>query len=169
MSQVCPKKIAKAEAIEGWMSRGELIWLAEQALTWPIIIEFGSWKGRSTKSLASHVKGLVYAVDVWKNGDAAMEFLTNLRDEIGDGRCAPMRCTSAEFEFPHAQAGMVFIDANHDYNSVCADIMKARSCLKSGGLLCGHDFSESWPGVMMAVKERVPNYQLHETIWYAVN
>ena len=54
---------------------------------------------------------------------------------------------------------MVFIDGGHDYTTVALDIAIAYSLLVPGGLLCGHDFSNDWPGVQQAVRELVPDYQ----------
>ena len=50
---------------------------------------------------------------------------------------------------------MVFIDADHAYDSVKRDILNYRPFLRKGGLLCGHDYYYGWPGVMHAVDELV--------------
>jgi hypothetical protein len=47
----------------------------------------------------------------------------------------------------------VYIDANHDYDYVRQDIETWALALKEGGLLCGHDFSADYPGVIKAVIE----------------
>jgi predicted O-methyltransferase YrrM len=47
----------------------------------------------------------------------------------------------------------VFIDGVHNYEQVSADILEWRPLLKPGGLLCGHDYSVAFPGVMDAVNE----------------
>ncbi len=63
---------------------------------------------------------------------------------------------------------MIFIDANHSYESVKADIEAWMPLLDEGGILCGHDFDPVyWPGIVKAVKELVPNYRVvpNTTIW----
>lgn len=51
---------------------------------------------------------------------------------------------------------LVFIDGNHDYESVKEDIQLQIPKLKSGGLLAGHDYhleEDCSPGVKRAVDE----------------
>jgi hypothetical protein len=47
----------------------------------------------------------------------------------------------------------VYIDGNHIYEYVKADIMNYYQKLTKDGLLCGHDFSSSWLGVIASVTE----------------
>src|SRR5262245_46460435 len=102
-----------AAKIDGWMADGELLWLAQTAMKCPVIIEVGSWKGRSTKALAMGTPGVVYAVDHWRGseselGDMHKEavalgpnglfeiFKKNLAPELGAGKCVPVRAESGE-------------------------------------------------------------------------
>ena len=52
---------------------------------------------------------------------------------------------------------LIFIDADHNYESVKADIAAWRGALKPGGIMCGHDYLGdsygSFPGVDRAVHE----------------
>ncbi len=47
----------------------------------------------------------------------------------------------------------VFIDADHNYESVVDDIACWRSKVRSGGWLGGHDYNKKFPGVVKAVDE----------------
>src|SRR5258708_38660332 len=47
------------------MSEAELTWLAEQAACHKVIVEVGSYLGRSTRALGDHTTGIVYAIDDW--------------------------------------------------------------------------------------------------------
>ena len=49
----------------------------------------------------------------------------------------------------------VFIDGLHTYDGVKSDIEKYFPLIKEGGLLSGHDYSQSFPGVVRAVDEFV--------------
>eukprot|EP00929_Paragymnodinium_shiwhaense_P046882 TRINITY_DN23835_c0_g1_i4.p1 TRINITY_DN23835_c0_g1~~TRINITY_DN23835_c0_g1_i4.p1 ORF type:complete len:419 (-),score=86.89 TRINITY_DN23835_c0_g1_i4:325-1581(-) len=48
---------------------------------------------------------------------------------------------------------LVFIDGDHSYESVRADLRAWRRKLREGGTLAGHDYSLLWPGVVKAVHE----------------
>lgn len=69
---------------------------------------------------------------------------------------------------PPVSYDVVFIDGDHAYDKVVADILAWRPTLKPGGLLCGHDFTNKC-GVEPAVRELLP--QFHQvpatSIWYA--
>jgi Rps23 Pro-64 3,4-dihydroxylase Tpa1-like proline 4-hydroxylase len=172
------------------MSTSELEWLASAAKDCTRIVEIGCWKGRSTKAIATHTPGIVYAVDHWQgSGDEEIEhevsskgpdglhneFLRNLRPEISAGRVIVVRAASADAVvevrklLDGHQADMVFIDADHTYSSVRSDILNYRCLLRDGGLLAGHDYSSAWPGVVQAVDELIPHRSVIRTgsIWHA--
>jgi hypothetical protein len=191
------KAVKSAEAVEGWMNPIELRWLATQASTRNVVVEVGSWKGRSTKALAIATPGIVYSVDNWLAVPPALEsrhkchewalvsktspeyvmglFLANLRDEISTGKCLSVNVSSVggpdrlRAILGDRKADMIFIDADHDYCNIKKDISAWRPMLAQGGLFCGHDFGVSWPGVRKAVREDVPGFRVVEggTIWYA--
>ena len=59
----------------------------------------------------------------------------------------------------------VFIDADHSYEAVKADI-EAWSPLTN--FICGHDYCNKWPGVMKAVDEIYPKAILTQDLCWAV-
>ncbi len=68
----------------------------------------------------------------------------------------PLRETSLDAAkmFKDRSLDFVFIDADHNYESVKVDIAAWRSKVKPGGILAGHDYGNSqWPGVKQAVDE----------------
>jgi hypothetical protein len=74
------------------------------------------------------------------------------------GRVRMMQTTSAEAlaVFPPwltDYTDFVYIDAQHDYASVIADIRSWWPVLSEHGILAGHDYDETHPGVILAVKE----------------
>lgn len=177
--------IERALAIHGWMNRAELRWLADAAAKATIILEVGSFKGRSTRALADNCPGLVVACDPWDgyvndNGTQAkwidtkaarVAFEANLADHIASGRVvmkvAPFRTAFANGQ-GRMRPDMIFIDGDHRYEEVVSDIELAREILAPGGLLCGHDYGKSsWPGVKRAVDEFFQDrVQLCSTIWW---
>jgi predicted O-methyltransferase YrrM len=55
-------------------------------------------------------------------------------------------------------ADLIFIDANHDYDDVKADIANYFPLLSPSGLMFGDDYS--WPGVRKAVHEFAARHNL---------
>lgn len=172
--------ISKALSIAGWMSDGELLWLATQALNCKTIVEFGSYHGRSTRALADNcINGRVWAVDPWdgkypsQSGEPLQaintycypQFCRNLQDLISSGRVVPHRGWSWSFRLPY-QVDMVFIDGDHRYETVLKDIDKANELVKSGGVISGHDYN--WPSVKQAVDEKLGDIMECESIWWKI-
>jgi predicted O-methyltransferase YrrM len=56
-------KSARAREIRGWMRRGELRWLEKVSSSCDLVIEIGTWQGRSTYAMGENVKGKVIAID----------------------------------------------------------------------------------------------------------
>lgn len=85
-----------------------------------------------------------------------------------------LRMTSLEAAAtcPPASLDLVFIDGDHSYGAVKADIEAWLPTLKPMGVLAGHDYYQNWPGVMRAVNEAFPYERLRwlpDTIWYVLN
>ena len=178
--------ITRALAVPGWMSPDELTWLAAQAQDAQVVVEVGSWKGRSTMALADHCLGTVYAIDQWAGDcltdtgrvhplktDVSAAFRTHLRWHLKTGRVKALRLPSSRALARLARqigrvADLVFIDGDHRYSGVTSDIAAARPLLKPGGVLCGHDYTNAdWPGVATAVTEAFGGaHQLVDSIWW---
>lgn len=158
--------------VDGWMSTHELLWLAEHAARRRAVVEFGSYCGRSAKALAVATPGTLWCIDPWTQevggpGSSWAAFQKNHAQDIASGHVVPMRMPSvkgAESLLARGvRADMVFIDGDHTHEGAAADIRVAVELLGgrgSGGLLCGHDMIEFWPGVVRAVGELIPNYRL---------
>ena len=167
--------------IEGAMHHQEYKILQYWAKEKKQILEIGSWYGASTRAMADVTSGVIYAVDNWKanemyptaaqnNGDYSfMQFCINNGDHIRSGKIIPIRMSSTNANWVFNMLGMkfdmVFIDGDHSYEAVKADIMGAKCNLAEGGILCGHDYP--FPGVMRAVSELIPARGVQGTdIWY---
>lgn len=168
--------IEKAGAIDGWMSSEELTWLAEQATQHKVIVELGSYKGRSTRVLGDHTPGIVIAIDDWRGcgeGEETPEelyeqFEANLLDLILTDKVIPKKQDHLSLT-AETIPDMVFIDGDHSCSAVTQDIKNWYSVLKEGGLLCGHD--SGFEGVRQAIDEMFPKlYTLVKatTIWYVI-
>lgn len=173
--------IDKALAIDGWMTYEELTWLAQTARECEVIIEIGSYKGRSARALADNCIGRVYCIDPWNeityddNDSSSIsiikanvfdEFRENLKDHIELGRVIPLKQHANEVKF-NSCADLVFIDGDHRYPSIMGDIKRAKEWIKSGGIIAGHDYNQQGcPSVKRAVDEVFPEFQLVGTIWW---
>ena len=181
--------IHKAVPIQGWMSNEELIWLAERASEVPaggLIAEVGCWLGRTTRALIDNTKADVHSVDNWKGSPEHVEELKdkpkgwlfncwcrNVVDRLGHNLhvWALDSLQAAElFRHQGLKFDMIFIDAEHDYNAVKLDIKAWSLVLKPGGLICGHDYGNSWQCVKDAVDEMLPSAKKVDhpriCIWY---
>jgi len=67
------------------------------------------------------------------------------------------------------EATSIYIDANHHYAEVCADIQGWRSVLAPGGILAGHDYWPPCSGVVDAVNQFCPGFRViaDTRIWVA--
>ena len=166
--------IRPALAIPGWMTREELAWLAVMARHAQVIVEIGSYQGRSTTALADHCPGVVYAIDPWEGpclredcttapNDWAVwsAFATHLAAHLASGRVVALRMSSAmglaRLRAAEVEADLVFLDGDHRQEAVAEDLAAAWPLVRSGGKLAGHDYrNATWPGVTQAVDARFP-------------
>lgn len=165
--------------ISGEMLRGELNWLFLRAKEMNEVVEIGSWQGRSTHALLSGCKGTVYAIDHFKGSKTAEGQCTPLKasqenifqkfmDNVGHFKNLKVyRMSSLEAAkkfFNDKSIDMVFIDGDHSYKAVKADIEAWLPKVKK--LICGHDYNSSSPGVKQAVNEKFGSVKTIYGIWF---
>ncbi len=138
----------------------------------PRIVEVGSWTGRSIAFLGVEIinqqkPAQLWCVDTWYgkpeianqvpgvilNNDTHFQtFLQNI-SPLGHMVFAVRKLSiEAAKDFPDSFLDAVFIDADHEYESVKADMEAWYPKVKAGGFFCGHDYP-GWPGVVKAVNE----------------
>lgn len=167
--------VVNALGVDGWMSMEELEWLNNSARYMDAVVEIGSFKGRATTALLEGCKGHVYAVDHWLGDDDGNKVLRGIyenEDVFGifmkNVGCYPnlitkkMSSLEAVNEIPDVD--MVFIDGEHTYESVKVDIQAWLP--KTRKILCGHDYSKEWPGVVSAVNELMGPVNVVGSIWW---
>jgi len=132
-----------------------------------VIVEIGSWEGRSTCVLANAIRPReVIAIDTWQGSpgeishDLAAErdvhatFATNVAALTG-GNVREWRSgwrdAIPQIDDPIA---LCFIDAEHTYREVYDNIQAVLPKLASGGVLCGDDAGH--PPVRRAVLDLLP-------------
>lgn len=139
-------------------------------------VEIGSWKGQSAAYMAVEIinsgKSIKFdCVDTWKgsdehqaggfaedpdvvNGSLFERFKKNL--EPVEGFYTPIMTTSLEAAELYLDGSLdfVYIDAAHDFDSVCADIQAWYPKVRSGGIVSGDDYP--CPAVIDAIKVMLP-------------
>lgn len=113
-------------------------------------VEVGVYKGETFGYLLDHCPELtLYGVDIEITPEARAV------RERHDGRAYLIGAASVEaaWSFADGAFDFVFIDADHAYLMVKADIDAWMPKVHAGGILCGHDYGEKWPGVVRAVND----------------
>lgn len=134
-------------------------------------VEVGSWVGHSAIAIADAmpVGSVLHCVDTWDGtpgevtGQIAAQptisvyqsFLENIGERLGRV-IIPHKGKSVEMAqgWPH-KADLVFIDADHSYDAVKADIAAWWPHIRIGGTLCGHDYGGA---LTVGVTEAVDDY-----------
>ena len=150
--------------------------VAEVADVPGLIIEIGSWEGRSTVALAKAAyPRQVHAVDTWAgsstdlSGDLAAERDVHAQwrvnvDAYTAGNVVEHRMGWRDYVADLAEpVAMVFIDAEHTYDEVRDNIDALLPWMSPGGVMCGDDVHD--PGVIQAAFETFPDGLMAATLW----
>ena len=147
----------------------------------PRVCEVGSWAGRSA-ILMARAGAHVTCVDHWKGsendagckaydgsrGNPFEVFCRNTADYQRMGKITYLKADSekaAKWFAEHSVAfDIVYIDAEHDYESVKRDIAAWRPLCQH--IMAGHDY-HVFDGVKQAVSEAFPSHSTDGTVWQA--
>jgi len=154
------KEIADmARGVEGWLFEAETVLLyelARQADPKGVIVEIGSWKGKSTVCMAKGAeagKGAkIYAIDPHIGSEEHQvggkkvwtfdQFKANIKRMGVEQRITPIVETSIaaakDFNQP---VSLIFIDGAHDFDSVKEDFETWYPKVIEGGVIAFHDCS----------------------------
>lgn len=138
-------------------------------------VEVGVWKGDFSSEILKRDVGQLHLVDPWKSitdvparwHAAPQEEMDAIHDSVvakfaGDDRVKIHRQFSvdAAASFEDGLLDWIYIDGNHSYDFVKADLEAWWPKLKSGGAICGDDYQEGYYqvtsldfGVVKAVDE----------------
>lgn len=134
-------------------------------------LEIGSWVGSSAIAMAVvNPRVHVRCIDHFEGNDN--DRIGSVAEQIGNdtveetfhqnvrraGVSSQVMLTKgrAEEKLPGIRDGafhLVFLDAKHDYRSLATQIEACLPKVKKNGILCGHDYSDAFPGVKQAVAE----------------
>jgi len=135
-------------------------------------VEVGTHQAVFACGFMTRFRGSISLIDPWEGFDEGFEtyyphFREDVRDRNEDYEIAKavmlpfgervsfhrMKSDEACSLFPDESVGIVYIDAKHDYDNVSKDLSLWFPKVSSGGIISGHDFSYSLPGVVHAVTE----------------
>ena len=136
--------------------------------------EVGVEKGDNARNLLNHLNmSRLFLIDIWR------PFVQNGKTVWTDEICAEnyglvvasfansqnvtiVRKSSVEaaMNTPDWSLDFVYIDASHQYDSVLQDCTVWFNKVRNGGIMAGHDYCMSWPGVILAVTKFSIDYRL---------
>ena len=102
------------------------------------------------------------------------QFLANVKHRGLEGYIVPLPATSTIgcrwLAGQGIAADLIYVDASHEEDDVLSDLRGAWDVLRTGGVLCGDDWSAAWYGVICAVnrfrKEKDAGLQVQGTHWF---
>jgi len=143
------------------------------------IVEFGTFRGRTTYNLALNSTGEITTIDIGHELGKAIDVGVNIEKheyathttgelflsgppEIRD-RIKQMRGDSTKLDYSHlyGKAGMVIVDGGHSYEVCKSDSEHALRMVKPGGVIIWDDYGSFWPGVVQALDELAQRVTLH--------
>lgn len=126
--------------IWGWTRPAELDWLAAQAAKMASVVEIGCLRGRSAYALLTACPGDVYCIDPWDDDDRnSLPAFVEACGHFKNLHALQWRSPAAAVLFDSVE--MTFIDGDHDYEAVLADIDAWLP--KTTVLICGHDWANA--------------------------
>jgi len=114
-------------------------------------VEEGSYLGVSTEVFALF-NNQITSVDPHQNQQVYSKFLERIKSYPN---IKSVKDLSQNFirAIPDDSLDFVYIDSIHHYKHMMEVMPLWRVKIKQGGIMCGHDYSDIWPGVIKAVDE----------------
>jgi hypothetical protein len=159
--------------LAGWGSEDPIFGALFEEFRPRLVVELGTWLGGSAITMAKVSKALgleceIVCVDTflgdaepppptipWKNGRPCFyeQFLVNVVATGHEDAISPFPQTTANaarwFENHHIKPDLVYVDASHEEIDVQNDLRQWAPLALHG--MFGHDYSDSYPGVAVAV------------------
>jgi len=169
-----PRSWVLIKRVDGWLHHDEASFLfhsaAEMTNKKGVIVEIGSYRGRSATAMGLGVKSVtnpanpteIYCIDPFKpfnlrDGTPAYPTLEEFNENISNKglsdmvKAIPKKSLEAvkDWKLP---IKLLFIDGNHDYDQVKFDYVNWEKHVIDGGIIALHD-STNWDGPQRVVKE----------------
>jgi len=179
------------QTVEGWFNYGDFVFYKEiiDKFNGPAhFVEIGSYKGKSASFMAVEIansgKRIKFdCVDTWLgspehqkdgnlpdwnviNGNLFDIFKQNMEPVKNYYKAKRMTSLRAAATYPDNSLDFVFIDADHSYEAIRADIIAWWPKVKIGGIISGHDFHLGAPGVVNATNELFGYVRVTGSCWW---
>lgn len=155
-----PDMIGAYDTIQGFLSPREaaaLYHYATRINDAGVVVEIGSWKGKSTYCLAKGLRyGKVFAIDpfdasgdpsaaeIYKANKGEKPLLAQFQERMAelqvDGRIEVLQGRSADFGEKFEKVDLLFIDGDHSIGGCKADFDLFAGKIVSGGYILFHDY-----------------------------
>lgn len=147
-----------------------------------VCIEVGSWLGHTALAMLDAGAERVYCVDTWEGTEDPADGCHAIAQEVGPLRVWAAFCKQVGGRLQKTiipkcgkslewaavweeKVHLIFLDADHRYEAVKADIAAWSPFVLPGGILCGHDFC-NFAGVGNAVKESGAYHLKTPQVWW---
>jgi len=140
---------AKVDAIDGLVQECELNSLYEKAYGVEVAVDVGVYKGKTTAVLCLAAQKVI-SVDDWLGEDEGSKpfysddvfqiFQDNMKNAGFHPEVMKMKSVEAAKLLAPESVDFVYIDADHSYSAVGADILAWLPKIRRGGIIGGHDW-----------------------------
>lgn len=177
--------------VPGFLIPGQEHWLYTIVSSLPedaVIVEIGSFLGRSTTAMAFACKGTgrkIYCIDTFQGNDSDFvkgesnvtwegdEFLTQFKKNISSNDLMeyviPMPGLSHEVGADwDRKIDFLFIDGSHVYEDVLRDFETFGPHVKAGSIIAFHDVLPNWEGPFRAWKDRIQYHLLNPSHFFSI-
>jgi predicted O-methyltransferase YrrM len=133
-------------------------------------VEIGAWHGCSSSYMAVEIinsgKKIQFDIVDCFDDELCDDFTKNMKRVENHYKLIRGYSKDVSEQYKNSSLDFVFIDGNHDYETVMDDIKSWFPKIKKGGMIGGHDFEEKFEGVYGAVNEFFKNdYKVNVTSW----
>ena len=190
------KSIKDYSKIEGWLTDNEAVGLYRVARQLPkkaVVVEIGSWQGKSTYCISKGLKsGKLYAIDPF-NADAGLDidsqeaylkkrgadllesFKENMTLYGVEQNIIVKKGYSQEFYGDFEQIDFLFIDGDHSIEGCRSDFEMYSPKISSGGFIAFHDYYEDRKNLgptyviknLVLTSEAFKFVALYDSLWIA--
>lgn len=132
------------------------------------VLEIGTYQGGSANLFIEAGAKQVVTIDSYNIPGYENKQLVDMGIAVSTLRGKAILIISKSAEvlplFNIFQFDVIFIDGSHEYEDVKSDYRNAKDLVSLNGLICFHDYSETWHGVKQLVDELNKKIEVVDTL-----